>query len=65
MSHDGLIKRIAALMKQIGEKSSADLTASEMLRIIFDDIKNNPDLWPEDIEGQMAEANMLISEHFS
>ena len=63
--HDNLIKEFASLMKRIGKKSSPDLIASEMLRIIFDDIKDNPDLWPKDVESQMTCANMLISNHFS
>ena len=63
--HDNLIKELASLMKMIGKKSDPDLIASEMLRLVFDDIKDNPDLWPKDVESQMTCANMLISNHFS
>jgi len=63
--HDDLIKEIAALTKRVGKTSNPEFVATEMLRLINADIEEHPDLWPKSLEGQMAEANVLISEHFS
>lgn len=63
--HINLVKSIAALTKRIGKTSDPDLVASEMMRLITEDMSDNPDLWPGSMESKMAEANMLISEHFS
>jgi len=63
--HDDLIKEMAALIKRVTKKADLKLVAAEMLRLVNDDIVEHPDLWPKDLETQMAEANVLISEHFS
>ena len=63
--HDDLIKEMAALIKKVTKKADPKLIATEMLRLVNDDIVEHPDLWPKDLETQMAEANVLISEHFS
>lgn len=63
--HGDLIKDFAALVKRVGSQSSPELVSTEMLRLVNQDIADHPDLWPNDLEGQMAEASVLISEHFS